>query len=310
MATERTPVSQAAAAESETTARLAGVGFMVAAWLVFAGIDTSAKLLIGVLPVIQVVFLRYGLALVYSIGLSAYQGVRHPLQSNALPLQLMRGIVLVASTAINFYCLQYLQLDQTAAIMFTVPLVTCALSVPLLGEHVGWRRWLAVCVGFLGVLIIIRPGLSGFHWAMVLALGNAVLASIYMMLTRKVTLVDSDETCVIYTNLIGALVTLPLAVAAWQAIEGIHILPALLIGLFGGIGHHFIVIAHRNAPAPVIAPFSYSHILWMVALGYLVFGHVPDAWTLVGASIVVGSGLFLIYRERQLRRAALPTAVQ
>lgn len=292
------------AQSDDASARLLGMLLLSLGWLAFSGIDGSAKYMSGFLPVVQIVFLRYSGALVYCAALVTVRGVSRPLATQAFWMQMLRGVLLVASTGLNFFSLRYLQLDQTSAIMFAVPLIVCALSVPLLGEQVGWRRWSAVGVGLAGVMVIVRPGFEGFHWAMLLVVLNAFLAALYFLFTRKVTARDRDETSLIYSVLIGTAITLPFAVAAWQPITGWVILPAILIGLFGGIGHHLIVVAHRLAPAPVIAPFSYTHIIWMTALGYVLFGHVPDTLTAAGAAIIVASGLFLIARERRKKPAA------
>jgi drug/metabolite transporter (DMT)-like permease len=293
----------------DAQARLLGIVFMAAAWLAFAGIDSSAKYLGGYLAVMQVVFLRYAGAVVYCVGFVVYRGVSRPLVSKVFWLQMMRGLLLASATAINFLGLRYLQLDQTSAIMFAVPLIICALSVPLLGERVGWRRWVAVLVGLVGVIVIVRPGFESFHWSMLMMVGNAFVAAFYFLLTRMVAGHDKDETSLIYTVLVGTVLTLPFAVVEWQPITGETIVPALLIGLFGGIGHHFIIIAHRLAPAPVIAPFSYTSIIWMIALGYILFDQLPDIFTAVGASIVIGSGIFLIFRESRSRNLARSGAV-
>ena len=288
----------------DASARLLGIVFMSAAWLAFSGIDSSAKYLGSYITVMQVVFLRYAGAAVYCVGLVVVRGVSRPLVSQVFWLQMLRGLLLFSATAINFLSLRYLQLDQTSAIMFSVPLIVCALSVPLLGERVGWRRWVAVVAGLVGVIVIVRPGLESFHWSMLMVAGNAFVAAFYFLLTRKVAAHDKDETSLIYTVLVGTVLTLPFAVADWQPITGETIVPALLIGLFGGVGHHLIIIAHRLAPAPVIAPFSYTSIIWMTALGYILFGHLPDIYTAVGASIVIGSGFFLIVRENRSKNRA------
>ncbi|NNE22077.1 MAG: DMT family transporter [Rhizobiales bacterium] len=290
----------------DASARLMGIGFMCAAWLTFSGIDASAKFLASFLPVAQIVLLRYGGGLAYSLLLVALKGIPDAFRTARPVLQLLRGSVLVVATAVNFFALRFLQLDQTAAIMFAIPLIVCVLSVPILGERVGWRRWAAVVVGFIGVLIIIRPGFDSFHWAMLLVVVQAIMAAIYMILTRKVSAHDRVETSLFYTGLVGTVLVLPFGVAQWQPLSEATLLPALVIGFCGGLGHHLVIIAHRLAPAPVIAPFGYTHIIWMTLLGYLLFNQLPDAFTIVGASIVVSCGLFLLYREHRLKAATDP----
>ena len=284
---------------NDGSARLLGITCMCGAWLVFSGIDASAKFLTGYLAVAQIVLLRYGGGLLYSLGLVLISRDLSLLKSASPGLQMLRAVLLTVSTALNFFVLRYLQLDQTAAIMFSIPLAVCALSVPLLGEQVGWRRWLAVFVGFVGVLVIIRPGFDGFHWAMLLVVAQAFFAAIYMILTRKVAAFDRDLTSLFYVGLIGTVIVLPFGFSVWQPLDSTTLIPALIIGFCGGLGHHLVIAAHRLAPAPVLAPFGYSHIIWMTLLGYLIFDQLPDMPTVFGAAIVVLCGLFLLYRERR-----------
>lgn len=296
-----TTIGQARA--DDASARLLGIGFMCAAWLTFSGIDASGKYLTSFFSVMQIVLLRYGGGLIYSLALIAYRRTPGAFRTAKPGIQFLRGAVLVIATAMNFVALQYLQLDQSAAIMFAIPLIVCVLSVPLLGEQVGWRRWAAVMVGLFGVLVIIRPGFEGFHWAMLLVVIQATMAAVYMILTRKVSAYDRDETSLVYTGLIGTILVLPFGWAQWQPLTETTLLPALVIGFCGGLGHHLVIIAHRLAPAPVIAPFGYTHIIWMTLLGFLLFGQLPDLFTLTGASIVISCGLFLLYRENRLKVA-------
>lgn len=291
------------ARSDDASARFLGIGFMCAAWLTFSGIDASAKFLVGFFPVFQIVLLRYGGGLIYSLLLIAFKGTPSAIRTTKPLIQFIRGSILVTATAVNFVALRYLQLDQSAAIMFAIPLIVCVLSVPMLGERVGWRRWVAVLVGLSGVLIIIRPGFDGFHWAMLLVVIQAIMAAVYMILTRKVSAYDKVETSLFYTGLVGTVLVLPFGIAEWQPVTGTTLLPALVIGFCGGLGHHLVITAHRLAPAPVIAPFGYTHIIWMTLLGYLLFNDLPDAFTIVGASIVISCGLFLLYREHRLKVA-------
>jgi drug/metabolite transporter (DMT)-like permease len=200
--------------------------------------------------------------------------------------------------------MRHLQLAQTAAIFFTVPLWVCALSVPLLGERVGKWRWLAVVVGFLGVLLIMRPGTAGFHWAMLYSIGSAFCGAIYNILTRKVGGADRAETSLFYVGLIGCLAAATPLPWTWRMPQGGEWLLLALIGLAGSVGHFLLIEAHRKAAASLLAPFIYSQIVWMILTGFIVFGDVPDGWTLAGATIVAASGLFILARERWRARHA------
>jgi drug/metabolite transporter (DMT)-like permease len=280
------------------TKELRGILFMCLAMLLFTGLDTAAKLVTRELAPWVAVFFRYAVALILGAAiLLARRGVngvktRHP------GLQTTRGLLLMGSTICNFMAMQHLQLAQTAAIFFTIPLLVSALSVPLLGEHVGWRRWLAVMVGFLGVIVIMRPGTQGFHWAMFFSLAAALQGALYNIATRKVGGQDSAETSLFLVALVGSLFSLAPAALDWTLPQGWQWLLLFSMGIFGTIGHFLLIEGHRLAPASRLAPFIYSQIIWMTLSGFLVFGDVPGRWTLAGAAIVVASGLYLLQRER------------
>lgn len=275
---------------------------MAASMAVFALLDGLAKhVMQGLAPPVAV-FFRYFLALLFSLAVIARAGGPALFMSHHPWLHGVRGVMLLASTVCNFIAMTYLQLAQTAAISFTIPLWVCALSGPLLGEHVGLRRWSAVVAGFLGVLVIMRPGSMGFQWAMLLSLAAAFAGAIYNIATRKVGGADRAETSLYYVGLVGSLgAALPLP-WHWQMPEGAQWFSLLGMGLCGGAGHWMLIQGHRLAPASVLAPFVYTQIVWMIALGFVMFGDVPDGWTLVGAAMVIASGLFVFTRERALGR--------
>ena len=283
-------------------ASLRGILLMLAAMAVFALLDGMAKYVMQTLPPPVAVFFRYFISCLLSLAIIARSGglplfiTRHPW------LQIIRGLMLLSSTILNFIALTYLQLAQTAAISFTVPLWVCALSVPLLGEKVGLKRWSAVISGFLGVLIIMRPGTMSFHWAMFLSLGASLCGSIYNIATRKVGGRDRAETSLLYVGLVGSLGAATSLPWHWQMPETWQWPLLLLMGLAGGVGHFMLIQAHRLAPASLLAPFIYTQIFWMILIGNLAFGDVPDMWTLIGAAIVIASGLFVFAREKTLGR--------
>ena len=280
--------------------RLKAILLLMGAMASFTLLDTSAKYASQSLPILVGVFFRYAIALVFAAvivwraGGVALLSTRHPY------LQVTRGLLLLASTMCNFTAMSYLQLAQTAAIFFTVPLLVCALSVPLLGEHVGLRRWIAVAIGFLGVLVIMRPGTMNFHWAMLVSLSSALFGALYNITTRKVGGADATQTSLFYVGLVGALgAALPLT-RVWQTPQGFEWLLMLMMGVMGTLGHFMLIKAHRLAPASAIAPFIYTQIIWMTIAGAVVFGQFPDHWTLIGAVIVVASGVYVFARERKL----------
>lgn len=289
-------------------ATVKAIFLILSAMAVFTVLDAGAKFLNQSLPLAVTVSFRYAIALVIALGLLLRRGgfglmrTRHPI------LQASRGLFLLASTFCNFIAMSYLQLAQTAAISFTIPLWVCALSVPLLGEKVGIRRWLAVLVGFCGVLVIMRPGTQDFHWAMLISLLTAFCGACYNLATRKVGGHDATETSLFYVCLVGSLVSAPVMLSNWQMPEGWQWPLLLVIGLAGAGGHLMLIEAHRQAQASVLAPFIYSQIIWMTLAGVAVFGQWPDGWTLLGATIVVASGIYVFDRERR-RGVAQPAAV-
>jgi len=218
-----------------------------------------------------------------------------------LKLQIIRGLLLAGSTVCNFLALRYLQLAETASIAFSNPLWVCALSVPLLGEKVGPRRWMAVLVGFIGVLIIVRPGMSGFQPAALISVTSALFTALYQLATRKIAAYDSALTTMFYTAAVGTAALLPAMPTVWVMPDLAGWLLMMLVGAFGAVGHQLLIVAHRLAPAAVLAPFSYSQIVMMVLIGYVVFGDLPDLWTVAGGAIVIASGIYLFYRERQVK---------
>jgi drug/metabolite transporter (DMT)-like permease len=281
-------------------ASVKGILLMGLAMATFAVLDASAKDVMRSLPHDVAVFFRYFLALFIAVYFLARGGGLALLQTRQPLSQVLRGLMLLSSTVLNFTALTYLQLAQTAAISFMIPLWICALSGPLLGEHVGWRRWVAVAVGFIGVLVIMRPGTMTFHWAMFLSLGATLAGALYNILTRKVGGVDRVETSLFYVCLVGSLgAALPLP-WHWQMPNVHEWIFLLAMGTAGGGGHYLLTLAHRLAPASLLAPFTYTQILWMILLGFVMFGDLPDHWTLIGAGIVIASGLFVFMRERQL----------
>lgn len=278
--------------------RQIGIAFVTLTTLAYATLDASAKWLVQSLPVFQVVWLRFFVHVVFhaavftpSMGMRLYQ-VHH------WRLQLLRGLLLVTMTLLNFWALQYLQLAQTGAIQFSVPILIALLSALWLGERLDVRRWLAVLMGFVGVLIIIRPGSHAFHPAIFLSVGNAVLYALFNMMTRHLAASEHPITTQFFSALVAAVVLAPVALWQWQTPQGwLNWALVAAMGLFGGLGHIGASIAHRYASAAVLGPFLYQQIIYMTFWGWLVFDQMPDHAVAVGAAVVVASGLYLLWRE-------------
>jgi len=287
--------------------RLTGIALMCGAVACFAGLDAMAKYLGGHMDALQVTAMRYVSG--FFLALIVFNPFTRPgLLKTARPgLQFVRGLMMLLTTVFNFLSFRYLQLDEALAILFSTPFLVAILSGPILGEWGGWRRWTAIAVGFFGVLVVIRPGLGGMQWAALLSVASAIFYAAYAIATRLVMRHDSSETTLFYANLVGVLIMLPVLPFVWTAPPSVFDLILLLaVGALGSAGHFLLILAHDRAPASVLSPFMYTQLLWAVTLGYLVFNNVPSQWTLAGASIVVASGLYLLYREQKVRGTVAP----
>src|SRR5450755_1049974 len=290
--------------------RLIGIALMCGAVALFAVLDTVAKYLNAKVDPLEIAWARYSSAFLLTLIVS--NPFTHPalVRTKRPVLQLVRGVLLVASTALNFVALRWLQLDEALSIIFTFPFIVAIASGPMLGEWLGWRRWTAICVGFGGVLLITRPGFGGMHPAALFSLAATVSYGFYAVITRIVSRVDSNQTSLFYSNFIGALVMLPVIPFVWTTPSSWAIALMLVgIGVLGSAGHFLLIAGHRIAPAAVLSPFVYTQLIWVVILGYLVFDHVPNGWTMAGAAIVISSGLYLLYRERKLGKTTTSEGV-
>jgi drug/metabolite transporter (DMT)-like permease len=287
--------------------RLIGIGLMCVTVALFALLDATAKYLSAEMSTAQIVSARYITA--FLLAMVLVNPIRYPrmMVTRRPVFQIIRSVLMLATTILNFIAVRYLQLDQTLSIMFSAPFLVALLAGPFLGEKLDWRRWAAICVGFAGVLLVTRPGLGGIHPAALLMVGAALCYAVYGIMTRALARTDSNETTLFYTNLVGMICMLPVLPFVWTPPEtALSFALMLVTGLLGGSGHYLLIIAHRLAPASVLSPFIYSQMIWMIMLGYFVFGDIPNHWTLAGAATVIASGLYLISRER--RRRPIPPA--
>ncbi|GLK54368.1 drug/metabolite transporter (DMT)-like permease [Methylopila capsulata] len=290
-----------ATSEAARAARLKGIGLMLAALACFACLDAIAKTLNHQMHAIQAVWARYAFHFLLAFVFLNPWTTPGITRTKKLPLQIGRATLLVLSTASNFVALKYLQLDEAMTITFATPFVVAILAGPMLGEWVGPKRLAAILVGFLGVLVVTRPGLGGIHPAAALSFLNCLFYALYIITTRMLAGHDATSTTLFYSSLIGAAIVTPLApfVWIWPTWQGWILMVA--VGGFGALGHYFFIAAHRLAPAAVLSPFIYTQLIAAAALGFVIFGHVPGLWTLAGAGIVIGSGLYLLMRERRGR---------
>lgn len=282
-----------------------GIGIILLSQLFFVMIDPSAKWLEGAgLPLGEIVWVRYLVHFVLAVAIFAPSQGLGLFVSRRIPLELARGGALYASTFTNFLAVKFLPVTMTSSILNTQPLLVCLLSIPLLGEHVGWRRWTAIVVGFIGVLIVIRPGTTDFSPAVFLSLGGALLGAFYNIFMRKLAGVDSAATQQVWGTGLAILCTTPFAFNGWVwPHDGPTWFAFGLIGVVGLLGHQLATVAARFAPASTLAPFGYLQIVYASIISWLIFSQPPTFWVAIGAAIIILSGVYMAFRERRLGKA-------
>jgi drug/metabolite transporter (DMT)-like permease len=259
--------------------------------------DVITKQLASTLPPPEVAWMRYVTFALVIVPFVLIKGGPALLRSQRPSLQVLRGLGMVGSSLMFIQSLPYLPVADATAIFFVSPILIMALSVVVLGESVGWRRWTAAAIGFIGVMIVVRPGTGAFQSAALLPMIGASSWAVGAVVTRKIG-GDHALTTLAYSALVGSIVLSALMPFYWEMPDPMEIGLGLCMGVLFAIGHWFIVLAYRHGNASLIAPFSYVQLIWAGSLGYLVFGTVPDSWTITGASIIALSGLYTAYRER------------
>ncbi|MEM7250951.1 MAG: DMT family transporter [Pseudomonadota bacterium] len=285
---------------------LLGIAFMCMAVSLFPIQNAIVKYLSADYALTQLVWVRFAghLALINLFFLPTFG--RRLYATSEPSLQLLRSFLMLGAVGFFVWGISYLPLAFASAIGFLCPIAVTALSVPLLSERVGWRRWLAVGAGLIGALIIIRPSVGTTHWAVWLLLANVACYSLYTILTRKVSRSDPPAVSIAYTALAGTVVMTCLVPFVWRAPESLwHMALFVALGGLGGISHFFVIRALQNGPASVISPLGYLELIGTTALGFFIFHTLPDAWTFVGAAVVAMSGLYIAYRERIRARDAV-----
>jgi drug/metabolite transporter (DMT)-like permease len=269
----------------------------------FPFLNTCIKLLTPHYSVIEIVWARFAGHLLTMMAVFLPSHGWRLFRANRAGLQITRSILLLGSTAFSVSGIGLVPLATASAIGFSSPIIVTALSVPLLGESVGPRRWTAVLVGFLGVLIVVRPGGGELTTATLLLLASAACYALYQIATRRGSLHDSAETGIVYAALVGTVVATALVPFGFELPH--RLFDALLLaslGVFGGVGHYFVIRAFRLGSAAVISPLGYLELVGTTTLGYLVFDNFPDSWTWLGMGLIVASGIYIAIRERRRRR--------
>jgi drug/metabolite transporter (DMT)-like permease len=278
---------------------LKGIFFMCLAVALISAQEAMAKYLGQSLPMLQIIGARYfGHLLLMMVVLIPQNGLGL-FKAKRPMVQIGRSVLLLIDTALFFFSLTLIGLAEATAIFFSVPILVVLLSIPLLGERVGWRRLVAVAIGFVGMLVIVRPGSDVIGIGALLTFGAAFCASLFNIITRKLADEDPVPVTMFYTALAGAVIMVLIVPFIWESPAGWHQWTALLlIGIAGGAAHSCIIASHVFAPASTVAPFMYSQIFWALGFGYLFFGALPDHFTLLGGLIVIASGIYLLRRQR------------
>ncbi len=297
--------SSGAGASAAEDSPAKGIVLMLAAMAVVPVMDGVAKHLSASFPVLQVVWARYFFHLLILLPVVLWRHGAGALLLRNPWLQVARGGFLLGSTGLFFAAIAVMPIADALALVFVAPLVVTALSPLILGERVGLRRWTAVGVGFVGVVVIVRPGLSAFHPGMLLALGAGTVYAFYSLATRKLSGSAPPLVTLVYTALLGALVMSALVPVVWTPPGTEDLFWMVLMGALAAAGHFLVIKSFEHAEASLLAPLGYSEIVMATVVGYVAFGDFPDAWTWLGVAIVIASGVYVSLRERRGARSTV-----
>lgn len=275
---------------------------MLVAWLLFSLVDTGAKwLAVAGVSAFQLAFMRYAGHFAISIGVILQGGINlDRFKTDHIWQLVSRALLLVSATLSNFYALQFLPLTVVSAVMFSSPVIVCFLSIYVLREKVGPWRWGAILLGFIGVLIVVRPFGTVFHPTMLMIIYNAAALALYSLMTRKLSGVVAVETMQFYMGMVGTFLMLPFAIWTWtQPSTAWGMLVLISLGVLGWAGHQLLTNAHRFGTANQLMPFTYSFLIYAAVWGYLLFGTVPDRATILGALVIMIAGLIIWKRDKK-----------
>ncbi len=289
---------------SEQNLRL-GIIFMVVTTFIFALQDTLSRHLAGNYNVLMVVMIRYWFfaAFVITIASRKAGGIRAAAATRQPVLQAFRGLLLAGEICVMVLAFTLLGLVESHAIFTAYPLLIAALSGPILGEKVGWRRWAAIAIGFTGVLIILQPGLRVFSPVALVPLLSALMFAVYGLLTRYVSRLDTAATSFFWTGTVGAVAMTAVGIWFWEAMSPFDWFLMACLCVTGATGHWCLIKAYELAEASAVQPFAYLQLVFATIFGITIFGETLEANVAIGAIVVVGAGLFTLWRERQKTRA-------
>ena len=271
----------------------------LSAWVMLPIMDGFAKYLSSTLPVLQITWSRYFFTVVIVLPIMLVFFRKNLTWTEQPKLQLIRGLLLFCANILFFYSISIISLAKALTLAFISPLIVTALSPILLGEKVGFRRWAAVITGFIGSLIVIRPGFLEINLASIAALGTGVLYGFYLIVTRKLHNSDSPLLTLLLTGVVGIIIGSMIMPTVWVQPTITEWYMMFAIGFFASIGHLFLILSLKYADASKLAPFAYFEILTNIIIGYFFFNHFPDYWHFLGLFIIISSGIYIFKREIQ-----------
>jgi len=279
-----------------------GIALILVTLLLFVSMDTLVKDLVRRNPAPMLIWLRFLVHMLVAASIVlAVPKFRPFVRSKAPVRQLVRSALLLTTTTTFFFGLKYVKLADLVILTQAAPFMVVALSVLLLGEHVGPRRWFGVIVGFVGVIVILKPGF-GFEWASLFGIASAVIYAVYQIMTRSLSVADHTMTTFFYTASVGTVVMAAVAPFFWQTPLLLDAVLMCLPGALGGLGHLLLIMAFARSEASLLAPFFYTAIVWATLTGWVFFGEVPDLFTFIGAGLIVAAGLYVWHRERRIAK--------
>jgi len=276
--------------------------FNLLAWVMLPIMDGFAKYLSAELPVLQITWARYFFTVVFIFPLMLFFFKKYLVWTDKPKLQLIRGLILLTANISFFYSISVISLPKALTLAFVAPLVVTAFSPFFLGESVGYRRWAAVIIGFIGSLVVIRPGFLEINLASLAALGTGIMYGFYLIITRKLSTSDNPLLTLLFTGVVGAIIATTFMPFVWVSPTFNQWSIMAAIGLFACIGHLFIILSLKFADASKLAPFSYFEIVTNIIIAYYFFGDFPDSWTFLGLFIIVFSGIYISRRENIVKK--------
>ncbi|MCK4868347.1 MAG: DMT family transporter, partial [Alphaproteobacteria bacterium] len=287
--------------DSQARSHRLGIILALMTVFIFAAQDGITKVLVQNYAPPQIIMVRFWAFALFAVIFAAMRGgLGAAARSKAPGLQIFRSVLLIVQMMIFAFGLRFMGLADAHALFATYPLIATALAAPILGEHVGWRRLMAVGIGFAGALVIIRPGLTVFDPAGFIQLTAALGFAFYSLLTRKASFHDNFATSILYLGIFGAIAATAIGLPLWKTPDGEAMILMAILSVTGIIGHLFLIKALEHAPATLLQPFNYTSLVWASLIGFAIFGEIPDSWTVAGAAIIVGAGGYVVWRERMI----------